>query len=82
MMVQDTLGNDALAVERLYINKTQRSTVAAAMVRHDERDASQADGACTGVRAEEADGGDEPVRVQDVSERGKGCGGVGGRWRP
>ena len=26
-MVQDALGNDALAVERLYINKAQRSTV-------------------------------------------------------
>ena len=28
MMVQDTLGNDTLAVERLYIHKAQRSTVA------------------------------------------------------
>ena len=27
MMVQDALGDDALAVERLYINKAQRSTV-------------------------------------------------------
>ena len=27
MMVQDALGNDALAVERLYIKKAQRSTV-------------------------------------------------------
>ena len=27
MMVQDALGNDALAVERLYINNAQRSTV-------------------------------------------------------